>query len=268
MAPEIRIGIVGWNYPEWKGLVYPEKAKPADFLKHYAERFPLVEAASSYYGMPKRETAQHWADETPATFRISLKVPDWILKRSGLDLASALETFLDRLSPLGDKLDTLVAQFHPSFTREKGDAALRAFVAALPRGPRWAVELRHPSWWHESTYDLLSGSGITLVWSDLGHLRTPPVVTSDALYLRLFGDRELPEPYDRKRRDATATLAEWAERVREAAPRVERVDILLSKFLEGYAPASAATMSELLDLPPPEQVARAGRKTAVQQTLD
>ena len=247
----IRIGIIGWNYPEWKGLVYPEHTRPGDMLARYAERFPIGEAASTAYGMPKPDATKAWAETTPDGFRLSMKVPDWILKRSGADLAQGFEAFLARIEPLraAGRLGTLVAQFHPSFARAKNEDRLAAFVRALPDGYGWAVELRHASWWDEGTYDLLSGANVTLVWSELGHLRTPAVVTSDALYLRLFGDRELPPPYDTKRRDATALLAEWAERVREAAPRVERVDILVSKFLEGYAPGSAETLSQLLDAP-------------------
>lgn len=266
----MRIGIVGWNYPEWKGLIYPEHAKPADFLKHYAERFPIVEAASSYYGMPKPEAAKSWDAATPAGFEMSLKLPDWMLSRSGADLASAFETLLARLEPLraSGKLGALVAQFHPSFTREKKVDELAAFIGALPEGPRWAVELRHDSWWRDETYDLLRERGVTLVWSDLGHLSTPPIVTSDALYLRLFGDRALEPPYDKKRRDAKETLALWAERVRDAGPKVERIDILVSKFLEGYAPASAETLSDLLGIPRPEILAHGGRPRSVQATLD
>lgn len=269
MAPRTRVGIIGWNYREWKGLVYPESAKPRELLRHYAERFPIVEAASSYYGMPKEGAVAAWAAQTPAEFEISLKIPGWILLREGDDLASAMRTFLGRLAPLAEsgKLGTLVAQFQPSFRREKRAAALAAVVAALPQGPRWAVELRDASWWRDETYDLLREAGVALVWSDLGSTSTPPVATTDALYLRLFGDRALPEPYDRKRRDASSTLALWAERIRSVGDAVSRVDVLVSKYLEGYAPASAATMSELLDLPQPEVFARAGRKTSVQATL-
>jgi uncharacterized protein YecE (DUF72 family) len=249
MAARVRIGVIGWNYPEWKGLVYPEGTKPAEFLRRYAERFPIVEAASAYYGMPQKATVAKWAADTPDGFEVSLKVPEWILKKKpdDPDLRSALATLLDHLAPLAEagKLGTLVAQFHPSFRREKRAADLAAFVAALPRGPRWAVELRDASWWREETYALLREAGVTLAWSALGgESRTPPVATTDALYLRLFGDRELQPPYDKKRRDATAELRLWADRVRDSG--AARADVLVSKFLEGYAPGSAATLADML----------------------
>ena len=247
----IRIGVIGWAYPEWRGLVYASHAKPAEFLEQYAMRFPIVEAASAMYGMPKTEAVAKWAAQTPPDFEVSLKVPEWILKKDPADpdLARALDVLLAHLAPLRDagKLGTLVAQFGPRFAREKSAARLDAFVRALPQGPRWAVELRHASWWDASTYRMLEDAEVTLVWSALADgFRTPPVATTRSLYLRLFGDRALPPPYSEKRRDARDELALWAERIRRAAPAVERVDVLVSKFLEGYAPASVASLEEML----------------------
>lgn len=252
VAPRVRIGIVGWNYPEWKGLVYTKDAKPPDFLRQYAERFPTVEAASTAYGMPKKESVAAWAEAVPAGFELSVKVPDWILEKKpdDPDQASAMATFLGRLAPLQEagKLGVVVAQFHPRWSREKHAAELAAFVDALPEGPQWAVELRHASWWHDDTYATLCEAGVTLVWSALAPpFRTPPVVTTRRLYLRLFGDRELEPPFSTKRRDARAEIAHWVEQVRAAADKVDRVDVLFSKYLEGYAPGSAATFRELLD---------------------
>jgi uncharacterized protein YecE (DUF72 family) len=42
MARE-RVGIVGWNYPEWRGTVYAPGVKPPEFLREYAKMFPIVE---------------------------------------------------------------------------------------------------------------------------------------------------------------------------------------------------------------------------------
>lgn len=273
VAARSSVGIIGWNYPEWKGLVYHEKAKPDEFLKLYAQAFPIVEAASSYYGMPKTETVEKWAADTPKEFRLSSKVPDWILKKKvdDPDLPNVLGVFLRHMQPLADakKLGTLVAQFGPHFRREKKADELAAFVKLLPAGPRWAVELRHDSWWTEDTYETLRAANVTLVWSAWdGINRTPPVETTDRLYLRIFGDRELPEPYATKRRDGRAELAHWAAAVKAAKAR--EADIMVSKYLEGYAPGTAVTMCELLGIPPPDLRPRAATAAAgpKQMTFD
>lgn len=264
MAQRVRVGVVGWNYPEWKGLVYPDDAKPDQFLRIYASKFPIVESAASYYGMPKTETVQRWADETPADFTMSAKVPDWILKKKmdDPDLERALGVFVEHMQPLAKKgkLGMLVAQFPPFFRREKKAEELAAFVAKLPKGAPWAVELRHHSWWDPATYDVLSAAGVTLVWSALGgEERTPPVLTNDVAYLRIFGDRVLEEPYDKKRRDGRAELELWASRIQNEAAKAKRVDVLVSKYLEGYAPGSVATLCEILGIPVPDIGSAEGR---------
>lgn len=248
-SDRVRVGIISWSFPEWRGLVYPKKSKPEEFLRHYAERFPIVEAASSFYGLPGKSTFATWASATPKGFEISLKVPDRILRQTGKELDAAIEKLMDNVEPLAraKKLGTLVAQFGPTYKRAKKADELAAFVRALPKSPRWAIELRDPSWWHDDTYDTLRRAKVTLVWSAWdGKQRTPAVATTDRLYLRIFGDRKLKPPYAKKRRDRRAELEHWADAIRGAGPKVKRADVMVSKFLEGYAPASAATMNELL----------------------
>lgn len=248
--PRARVGVIGWNYPEWRGPFYPPHAKPADLLRHYAARYPIVEAASSGYGLPKADAVAAWATATPDGFEMSLKVPQWILRRRGAELARGLDALLARVAPLQEagRLGVLVLQQHPGYRRDDHAEDLDALLRALPQGPRWGLELRHASWWRESTYDALREADVALVWSDLGATRTPPVATSDALYLRLFGERDLPPPYDRARRDAGSTLAWWAERVQDAPSHVRDARVLVSKHLEGYAPGTADRMRALLGL--------------------
>jgi uncharacterized protein YecE (DUF72 family) len=265
--PAIRIGVISWTFPEWRGTLYEKGAKPGDFLAQYARHFRIVEAASSYYGLPKKETIANWAASTPEGFSISVKLPDWALALKGDELATGLAKVLDNVEPLraAGKLGTLVAQFEPRYHYDKRADELRAFVAAFPKDAdlRWAVELRHDSWWREETYAMLRDAGVTLVWSELANgFRTPPVATTDALYLRIFGDRELEEPWDRKRRDATPVLAEWAKRVREAPAGVRRIDVHVSKFLEGHPVETAKTLAGMLGV----ELAPAGAKRG-QQTL-
>lgn len=267
MASNVHVGIIGWNYPEWRGLVYPQDAAPASFLQHYAERFAIVEVAASHYKLPTLDEAKEWASKTPDDFRFSFKIPDWILKKAGGDLDSTLQLLLDRIKPLRDanKVFGLVAQFAPHYRRDKKADALRDFVAALPQGQPWAVELRHESWWSDEAYRMLENAGVALAWSSVESGKTPPVVTSDRIYARLFHDHSLEGPYDHKQRDAKEELEEWAERVRAVATDVQRVDILVSKYLEGYAPGTVATLCEILGIDVPK-VGRA-RPNVNQTTL-
>lgn len=252
-----RVGIIGWAYPEWRGTLYPPGTKPDRFLAEYARHFSVVEVASSFYRAPDEAQVDGWAASVPAGFELSLKAPEWVSRRpADPEAAAGLAALVERLAPLREaqKLGTIVLQFPATFKREKREADVRALVAALSeaKGARWAIEFRHESWWHADTYRLLADAGVTLVWSSIESGRTPPVVTSDRLYLRLFGDKSLQPPYGAKRRDKADEIAYWAKRVRDEGASAGRADIMMSKFLEGFAPASAASMCRMLGLPEPD----------------
>lgn len=265
-----RLGVIGWNYPEWRGLVYPEGAPDESFLTHYAARFPTVEVAASYYRFPTKERIAAWLDATPSSFRFAFKLPDWITKSPvAPEVPDRIRWFLERVAPMREagQLGTIVAQFPPFFRRERKMAELEAFVQLLTPGYHWAVELRHASWWRQDVYKLLEAANVTLVWSSIESGRTPAVLTTDRAYLRLFGDRELQPPYDRKRRDRAEELQHWADALKANRAEIREADVMISKFLEGYAPGSAETMAEMLGLPPLDVGDPRGRRTLRQTTL-
>lgn len=58
---------------------------------------------------------------------------------------------------------------------------------------RYAVEVRHKSWFQDLAYNFLSNNNMCLVWSQLADIHTPPIVTSDYFYVILIGDRSIQE---------------------------------------------------------------------------
>ena len=88
LVSNLRIGTSGWNYPAgrgtWNGIFYPAAAKGRrgkgdarpkfDELAYYAEHFDTVEVNTTFYGQPKADVAQTWADRTPSGFEFSLKL--------------------------------------------------------------------------------------------------------------------------------------------------------------------------------------------------
>jgi uncharacterized protein YecE (DUF72 family) len=57
----IRVGPAGWQYKDWRGIVYPErKPKGFDGLAYLAKYFDTVEINTSYYGPPRDTTAKKW----------------------------------------------------------------------------------------------------------------------------------------------------------------------------------------------------------------
>ena len=58
---------------------------------------------------------------------------------------------------------------------------------------RYAIEVRHHSWFNELFYNYLKERNYCLVWSQQDILVTPPLLTTDFVYLRLIGDRSIDE---------------------------------------------------------------------------
>jgi uncharacterized protein YecE (DUF72 family) len=55
-----------------------------------------------------------------------------------------------------------------------------------------------------------------MVWSQMERLQTPPLVTSDFVYLRLIGDRRLAETqFDKVQIDRTEEIRNWANKMKE-----------------------------------------------------
>ena len=47
--PDLLIGTSGYDYPEWKGVFYPEDLKRKDFLSFYATQFNALELNNTFY---------------------------------------------------------------------------------------------------------------------------------------------------------------------------------------------------------------------------
>ena len=75
---------------------------------------------------------------------------------------------------------------------------------------RYAVEVRHASWFGDLAYNFFKNNNIAMVWSQMDRLQTPPIVTSDFVYLRLIGDRRLPDNQSGKIQiDRTEEISNW-----------------------------------------------------------
>ena len=76
----IRVGVAGWSYPDWDGIVYPtgrqQRAARFDPLAFLVGFFDTIEINSTFYRPPKRNTAASWArrSESNADFRFTLKL--------------------------------------------------------------------------------------------------------------------------------------------------------------------------------------------------
>jgi uncharacterized protein YecE (DUF72 family) len=216
----VLIGTASWTDKTLlaSGWYPPEAASPADRLRFYAERFPLVEVDSTYYTPPNERNSELWVARTPAGFRFNVKAfslltqhptrPSALYKdvREGLDPALAAkpnvyakdlpapvvdevwDRFLSALGPLydADRLGAVLFQFPQWFTirRASKDYLLECKERAAPY--KICVEFRSATWFKDEetsaeTLDFLRSYGLSYVVVDMpqGHASSvPPVVAA------------------------------------------------------------------------------------------
>ena len=138
---------------------------------------------------------KNWYNRTPENFRFTAKFPKVIThdKRLVNFEENQLRYFFDSISQLKEKLLALLIQLPPSIDIVEGLDALRNILPYLDKGFRYAVEVRNRSWFQDLAYNFFRNNQMCLVWSQLADIRTPPIVTSDFVYVRLIGDRSIHE---------------------------------------------------------------------------
>jgi uncharacterized protein YecE (DUF72 family) len=196
------VGTSGYSYKEWKGAFYPNDLPVAQMLRFYGERFRAVEINSTFFALPKAAVLEQWVGLVGADFRFALKAPRQITHVRGLkDKDELLSNLLQVTATLQEHLGPLLFQLPP--TLKKDMPRLRAFLALLPSPCRAAFEFRHPSWFDDEVFRLLSNHRVALCVADADDkLAVPFVATTDWGYLRL---RRLD--YD------DAALRTWAKQI-------------------------------------------------------
>lgn len=197
------IGTSGFQYPEWKGIFYPEKMPASKMLPYYAERFTSTESNYSFRTIPSRKTIDAWREATPERFRFSFKALQEITHFARLkNCTGKVRAFYEGIAPMGAKLGIVLFQLPPNFQRDT--PLLGSFLDELPEGMRAAFEFRHASWFEDEVFTCLREHGAALCLAEDERLATPPVATTRFGYLRL------------RRTDYTPSdIKRWAKLVRE-----------------------------------------------------
>ena len=173
----VLIGTSGWQYADWKPLLYPDLPQRR-WLERHAELFATVEVNNAFYRLPKREVFEGWAARTPDDYVVTVKASRFLSHIKRLrDPQEPVARLMDRVAGLRSKLAG-----HADGQVAIGDAGLACF----PGGTRVAVEPRHATWWDPGTREVLERRGAALVWADsYGEAVTPLWRTADWGYLRL-----------------------------------------------------------------------------------
>ncbi len=251
------LGTQGFAFDDWVGPFYPPGTPKSRFLEEYARHFNTVEIDATFYGAPRATTVAAWRQRTPPEFCFAAKFPRLITHDKKLDRAMGdAEAFVGRMQALGEKLAVLTLQFAYDFTPDHFDR-LEAFLARLPEGPRYAVEVRNRKWLTPAFGEMLSEHKVALVLQDLHYMPRLNWVTADFTVIRWLGRRKDIQRFDRIQIDRSEELGRWAAWVREFLDRGIDVFGYFNNHYAGHSPASVRQFAELLgvDLPSPDEPA-------------
>ncbi len=195
---------------------------------------------------------KNWYKRSAQKFRFTAKFPKIITHDKRLkDVDKELEQFFESMRPLADKTLALLIQLPPSLQIFEGLERLRDLVRTLDNRFRYAVEVRHSSWFQDLAYNFFANNDLCLVWSQLAELQTPPIVTTDFLYLRFIGDRSIHEKdFGRIQIDRVLEMEKWAEKIKTVQDeRTKLAIIAANNHYAGFGPGTVNIFRNMLGLP-------------------
>lgn len=234
------VGTSGWSYDWWRGVFYPEGLPKEKWLSFYASQFKTVEINYSFYRLPSRSAFEKWSRTVPRDFIFAVKASRYITHNKKLKGAEdAWKRFIEASVGLGEKLGPILFEFQPSW-RKNADR-LAEFLEILPRRLRYAFEFRHPSWFDEEIYRLLSEKGASLVTADSPRFPLSFEETADFSFIRFHGGRIL---YGSEY--SSEELKGWAERISDMLKRGRDVYAYFNNDAYGFAPKNARELLGLI----------------------
>ncbi len=255
-VPGIRVGVAGWDYPDWAGRVYPPGRGGVDRLRWVAARFDLLEVNSTFYRPVTSRVARTWLRRTEdrPRLRFAAKLVRGFTHERGPWREADAAAVREGLLPLHEegRLVSLLAQFPASFRNRPDERRwLKRVVDAFAEFPLH-VEVRHRSWDDPAFRSWLRDRGVGLVNVDQplfdDSLEPAAEATSRVAYLRLHGrnaaawfraDATRDERYDYLY--GAAELEPWVRRARELAarPDVDEVEVVFNNHYRGQAVTNA-----------------------------
>lgn len=263
----VRIGVAGWDYPDWRGPVYPERPdRGFDPLAWIARFVDVVEVNSTFYRPVAPRRAAGWVDRIAhrSRFRFAAKAHRSWTHESGADLSAEVPRTLEGLAPIRDaaRLEAVVVQFPQRV--HAGDPAFDrlARIADLARGWPLVVEVRHRSWAAAGAIDRIRRLGLAWCVVDQpdvpGTIRPFAAVTSEPAYVRLHGRNRADWFREGAGRDARYDylytddeIDGVAGLVERLAPDAESVVVVQNNHFRGQALVNALQLRRRVEGSPP-----------------
>jgi uncharacterized protein YecE (DUF72 family) len=257
---KLYIGPAGWDYADWRGVVYPPGLKGTDRLTFLAGLFGAMEINVTFYRPITPDYTRRWlaAVANFPDFRFTAKVWQVFTHERRLPQAD-LAQFQEGLAPLlsAGRLGVLLAQFPYSFHNSEDNRRYLLELRKAFRNFPLAVEVRHRSWQQRAVRHFLQAANLDfcnidqpLVSYPMGATRW---VTGTRGYLRCHGRHK--EAWFEFGDDSQARydylyspeeLADLAARTRELMGKARETYVIFNNHPAGQAVANALELSHIL----------------------
>jgi uncharacterized protein YecE (DUF72 family) len=169
------IGTSGYDYPDWKGIFYPENLKRQDYLSFYAEQFNGLELNYSYYTQPTGAQLSQMVKKTEQKVHFAIK-GNKDFTHSTTNWKESVTQFRRELYPLENNglLLSVLLQFPQSFHyTPENRQYLHNLIAFFGNTPL-CVEFRNREWIRNSVTEGLRERGCSLCLCDMPSLKNLP----------------------------------------------------------------------------------------------
>ncbi len=241
MAAEIRIGTSGYHYKHWVGRYYPEKIRAADMLDFYLRDFDTVELNNTFYRLPPESAFDSWRDAVPHDFLFAVKGSRFLTHMIKLkDPGRGIWNFVPRAQRLGHKLGPMLWQLPPGWNVNV--ERLEQFLEELPRGIRYAFELRNKSWMTDAVLEVLRKYDAAYCIYELAGYQSPIEITASWTYVRLHG----PTQFKYQGSYSDKQLQSWAKRIESWKRTLNAVYVYFDNDDSAYAVNNALTLKAMV----------------------
>jgi len=266
MNESLLIGTSGYDYPEWKGIFYPQELKRKDFLPYYASQFNALELNNTFYNMPTADRLLSFYERSEGRLSFSVKANRLLTHEISNQWQSAAEDFQKALEPLKNRdcLSAILFQFPQSFHYTKDNRFYLAKLIQQFQDYPVMIEFRHREWVRPSVFEGLEKLQAGLVYCDMPQLKylpdgkslNSPFIGTSA-YIRLHGRNEAswysgrtpdnPSSSARYLYDySDQELKSFVPIILEAKSEGKRVQLYFNNHPSGNGPKNALTLKAML----------------------
>ena len=258
MAGQIYIGIAGWSYPDWQGIVYTSPRM--DQLEYVSGFVDCLEINNTFYRPPAERNSKSWLRRTSGNpeFYFTAKLNRDFTHEGRID-SEMVKQFHTGFEPMleAGKLKQLLVQFRYDFAdtnlnRRHLSKIIENFCDAFSL----AVEVRHKSWQMPDALEFLQELGVSVCNLDYpttwNSFDMQQCTIGENGYFRMHG-RNVEKWFSKAGRDETYDyyykeneLTQIKQRIDELAKAFETLTVIANNHYRGAELANAIELKCLL----------------------